>query len=45
MRVGDAAQDQWIDGTDDEARELIRSYPANKMKIVQSGIERKDLAI
>ena len=33
----------WLNGTPDEARELVRSYPAEKMQIVQSGTERKDV--
>lgn len=33
----------WLNGTPVEARTLVRSYPADKMEIVQSGAERKDL--
>ena len=33
----------WLSGTPDEARSLVRSYPAGKMEIVQSGAERSDL--
>lgn len=43
--VGAEAQDQWTNGTTPEARELVRPFPASQMMIVQSGIERKDLAL
>ncbi len=33
----------WLSGTPDEAFGLIRSYPPEKMRIVQSGLEKKDL--
>jgi putative SOS response-associated peptidase YedK len=33
----------WLSGSAEEARGLIRSYPADKMMIVQSGSERRDL--
>lgn len=33
----------WLDGSPDEARALVRSYPSERMEIVQSGVERKDL--
>ena len=45
MLVGEADQDQWLQGSTSEAHELVRSYPADKMAIVQSSTERKDLAI
>lgn len=35
--------DCWLEDTPDEARDLIVSYPAEAMPIVQSGNERKDL--
>ena len=44
MLVGEADQDQWIDGNEDEARELIRTYPADQMTIVQASEEKRDLA-
>lgn len=34
--------ERWLHGSTDEARGLIRSYPAEEMIIVQSGMERKD---
>jgi len=45
MLVGEAAQDQWISGSADEALELVRSYPADKMMVVQEGLDRKDLMV
>ncbi|MGI9354176.1 MAG: SOS response-associated peptidase family protein [Rhizobiaceae bacterium] len=36
--------DQWLDGTVDEAGELIRPFPADRMKIVQAGEQTADLA-
>jgi putative SOS response-associated peptidase YedK len=33
----------WLSGTPDEAFGLIRSYPPEKMRIVQSGLEKRDL--
>ena len=39
-----AACDQWRDGTEDEAGQLIRSFPADRMKIVQAGEQTADLA-
>jgi putative SOS response-associated peptidase YedK len=43
MLVGEKAQETWLDGTADEAIALARPYPAEDMKIVRSGSERKDL--
>lgn len=34
---------RWLTGTTEEARSLVRSYPADRMEIVRSGIDRKDL--
>jgi putative SOS response-associated peptidase YedK len=42
MLVGEAAHTQWLDGSADEAKALVRSYPADEMKIVQEGTERED---
>lgn len=33
----------WLKGTPTEAFALARSFPAEAMRIVQSGIEKKDL--
>ncbi|MGI9475363.1 MAG: SOS response-associated peptidase [Hyphomicrobiaceae bacterium] len=43
MLVGAAAHDQWLEGSREEALELVRSYPADAMKIVQADTEKKDL--
>ncbi len=43
MLVGEDAQDAWLSGAPDDARKLIASYPADKMRIVQKGAERQDL--
>jgi len=37
------AFETWTDGTPDEAFDLVNSYPADQMRIVQSGKDRKDL--
>jgi putative SOS response-associated peptidase YedK len=42
MLVGAADQDKWLSAEPDEARELVRSYPADKMAIVQASEERWD---
>jgi len=36
------ASDVWLNGTQDKAFELVRSYPADFMEIVQAGSNRKD---
>ncbi len=42
--LGDAkAQDTWLRGTPDEAYQLVSAYPADHMKFIQSGTEKKDL--
>lgn len=43
MLVGDEAQEQWLDGSLEEALELARSFPAERMKLVQSETDKKDL--
>ncbi len=35
--------DTWIDGTPDEAFSLVREYPPDRMRIVQSGFEKRDM--
>ena len=35
--------DCWLNGSPEEAHSLIHSYPAEKMRIVQSSTEKKDL--
>lgn len=42
MLVGEDAHTQWLNGSVDEAKALIKSYPADEMKIVQEGTERED---
>jgi putative SOS response-associated peptidase YedK len=42
MLVGEGAHTQWLDGSIDEAKALVKSYPADEMKIVQEGTERED---
>ena len=37
------AHDAWLNGTPEAAYELVQSYPADQMEIVQSGSDRKDL--
>ena len=37
------AFDTWTKGTPDEAFNLAREYPPEAMRIVQSGLEKKDL--
>lgn len=36
-------KDQWMDGSDEEAFALCRPYPPEKMRLVQTGYEKKDL--
>ena len=43
MLVSASDHDQWLNGTPDEARAVIRSYPARDMALVQSSTERRDL--
>lgn len=40
---GEAEFEAWLSGSTDEAMGLVRSYPAERMRIVQSGFEKKDL--
>jgi len=40
---GDEAFETWTDGTPDEAHSLVNTYTAERMEIVQSGPDRKDL--
>ena len=35
--------EQWMSGTPDEAFQLIREYPPERMRMVQSGFEKRDL--
>jgi putative SOS response-associated peptidase YedK len=35
--------DQWMEGTQQEAMELVKPYPVEHMRIVQTGFEKKDL--
>ncbi|MEO1608333.1 MAG: SOS response-associated peptidase family protein [Pseudomonadota bacterium] len=42
MLVGRDTQDQWLNGTPDEALQVVQTYPAESMRIVQSGMERYD---
>lgn len=34
--------EQWLTGTVDEAYALVRTFPADRMRIVQSGLEKQD---
>jgi putative SOS response-associated peptidase YedK len=38
-------QDQWLEGSQDEAFALSKPYPAEKMQLVQSGYEKWDLVV
>ena len=37
------AYDVWLNGTPEKAFDLVQSYPADRMEIVQAGSDRKDL--
>ena len=37
-----AAQDQWLDGTPAEAMALVKPYPAEGMRMVQEGFDKRD---
>ena len=39
----DADFNQWMNGTPDQAFELVRPYRVDGMRMVQSGFEKKDL--
>ena len=43
MLVGADAQAAWLEGSNEEARNLIASYPPEPMALVQAGIDRSDL--
>jgi len=43
MLVGEDAQNQWIEGSQEDALALVQSYPADRMAIVQASEEKKDL--
>ena len=43
MIVGADAQAAWLEESDEEARNLIASYSAEQMTLVQAGIDRSDL--
>lgn len=45
MLVGEDHQEQWLTGNQDEARELVRAYPASKMMMVQADEVRQDLGV
>ena len=36
-------QDQWMDGTDEQAFALCRPYPREMMGLVQTSYEKRDL--
>ncbi|MGE0379305.1 MAG: SOS response-associated peptidase [Hyphomicrobium sp.] len=40
---GEADFDTWMTGTADEAFALVQDYPPEKMRMVQSGLEKRDL--
>lgn len=37
------SQDQWMDGSDEEAFALCRPYPSESMRLVQTSYEKRDL--
>ena len=37
------SQAQWMDGTDEEAFALCKPYPPEKMRLVQTSYEKRDL--
>lgn len=43
LLAGEDVQDQWMNGTLSEATALLRPYPPEKMRLVQTGYEKKDL--
>lgn len=43
MLTTDSDYDCWLNGTTDQALELVKSYPADKMEIVQSATDKTDL--
>ena len=43
MLIGEEALDQWLEGSTDDALELVQSFPADQMAIVQADTEKKDL--
>ena len=40
---GEETFETWLSGSPKEAYKLVRSYEPDKMRIVQSGFEKKDL--
>ena len=42
MLVGEDAQDRWLEGSPEEALQLVQSYPADRMAIVQTSTEKHD---
>jgi putative SOS response-associated peptidase YedK len=43
LLVGDEAQDQWMADSDADAFALCKPYPPERMRLVQSGYEKRDL--
>jgi hypothetical protein len=43
LLVGDEAQDQWMAGSDADAFALCKPYPPERMRLVQTGYEKRDL--
>ena len=43
MLASPEAHDIWLNSTPEKAFDLVQSYPADQMEIVQSGSDRKDL--
>lgn len=43
MLVGEEAQDKWLDGDDQDALSVVQSFPAERMTIVQVGLEKSNL--
>jgi putative SOS response-associated peptidase YedK len=40
--VSDAAQERWLKGAPDDAFELARPYPADRLRLVREGFEKAD---
>ena len=43
LLVGEVSQAQWMDGSCSEAAALLKPYPPERMRLVQTGYEKKDL--
>ena len=43
LRTGEDQFETWLKGTPDEAFKLVKRFPPDAMRIVQSGADREDL--